>query len=259
MNQYIATTGIDNFKEVLNRYDLSEFKCIYISLGSKYNERRIEYSIPNQQSVTKMSNATWQMIPGFTRYKKTLSICIDRFENEYIKEENKRVILPLLEDNIHFIVCDIDGTIQLFESIITFIIERVCIFSISPENVIIVNYLRFISPNHTENYLEEKLSPSIQKLLSKTDYSNCFYEWFGYQPNLYNIIYRYNNRIIYNILSSVCKILQKKIRNDELSATNINVLFGESINTQFLEIFLKNTYDITDLHDIMKSFYNTIF
>jgi len=259
MNQYIATTGIDNFKEVLSRYDLSEFKCIYISLGSKYNERRIEYSIPNQQSVTKMSNATWQMIPGFTRYKKTLSICIDRFENEDIKEENKRMILPLLEDNIHFIVCDIDGTIQLFESIITLIIERVCIFSISPENIIIVNYLRFISPNHTENYLEEKLSPSIQKLLSKTDYSNCFYEWFGYQPNLYNIIYRYNNRIIYNILSSVCKILQKKIRNDELSAININVLFGESINTQFLEIFLKNTYDISDLHDTMKSFYNTIF
>lgn len=259
MNQYIATTGIDNFKEVLNTYDLYEFKCIYISLGSKYNERRIEYSIPNQQPVTKMSNATWQMIPGFTRYKKTLSICIDRFENENIKEENKRMILPLLEDNIHFIVCDIDGTIQLFESIISFIIDRVRIFSITPENVIIVNYLRFISPNHTENYLEEKLSPSIQKLLSKTDYSNCFYEWFGYQPNLYNIIYRYNNRIIYNILSCVCKILQKKIRNNELSATNINVLFGESINTQFLEIFLKNTYDITDLHDIMKSFYNTIF
>lgn len=259
MNQYIATTGIEDFKKVLDTYDLSEFKCVYISLGSKYNEQKIEYSIPNQQSIKKMSNATWQMIPGFTRYKKTLSICIDRFENDSIKEENKNLIVPLLEDNTYFIVCDIDGTIQLFESIISFIIDRLCIFSISPENVIIVNYLRFISPNHTENYLEENLSPSIQKLLLKTDYSNCFYEWFGYQPNLYNIIYRYNNRIIYNILSSVCKILQKKIRNDELSYININVLFGESINTQFLEIFLKNTYDITHLHDNMKSFYNTIF
>ena len=116
------------------------------------------------------------------------------------------------------------------------IIKRLTKYSINKEKVIIVNYFRFTTPNHIEKYLEQNLSLCFQKILVKTVYSNCFYEWFGYTPNLYNIIYRYNIRIIYNILPIIyC--------NNEFSIEN----------NQLIDLFLKNMYDITMIHT-MKSF-----
>jgi hypothetical protein len=255
MNKQIETTGINEFKTVFETYTLSDYECIYISLGSKYNEELIEYQYPINQTIQKRSNAEWQMLPGFVRSKKTLAICIDRFENENVKHVNRNRIENIMNEHITMIICDLDGTIQLFESIITIIIQQLAIYSIHQNTVIIVNYIRFISPNHTENYLEENLSSSIHKILEKTIYGNSFYEWFGYQPNLYNIIYKYNCRNIFHLLTFVIRILQKKIKNNHLSTSNIDVLFGESLDTPFLATFLKNIYDITVL-DTMTSFYD---
>jgi len=254
MNHLVETTGITEFKSVFKTYTLSDYKYIYVSLGSKYNELFIEYQYTISQTIRQRSNAEWQMLPGFVRCNKTLAICIDRFENENIKCENCYILQDIGRENITMIICDLDGTIQLFESIITCIIQQLAIYKIHQKNVIIANYIRFIKPNHTENYLEENLSSSIYKIMEKTIYRNSLYEWFGYQPNLYNIIYRYNERIIYYILSSVITILQKKIKNAHLSISNVCVLLGESLGTQFLEAFLKNIYDITIL-DNMKSYY----
>lgn len=254
MNQIINSTCVDEFRSVFKTFILSEYECIYVSLGSKYNQQYIEYKVPINETVKKMSNAEWQMIPGFIRGKKTLSICIDRFEGSKDKEKNNKILKKIMDPNITMIICDIYGTVQLFEFIISIILEQLKLYSIPQSTFIIVNYLRFISPNHTENYLEENVSHYIQKKMDKTIYRNCLYEWFGYQPNLYNIIYRYNCRIISYMLSCIVLTLQKNIKNTELSSFNINILFGKSIDTQILATFLKNTYDITII-DEMKSFY----
>lgn len=254
MNQLIETTGITEFKSVFETYALSDYDCVYISLGSKYNEGVVEYQYQKNDTIRKRSNAEWQMLPGFVRGKKTLSICIDRFENESVKQENRKMLDNILSENITIIICDLDGTVQLFESIITFIVDQLMIYSIRQNNVVIVNYIRFIAPNHTENYLEENLSSSLFKILEKTVYNNSFYEWFGYQPNLYNVIYKYNCRVVYYLLSRVICVLQKNIKNDNLSTSNMFVLLGKSLETTFLSTFFKNTYDITIMDD-MKSFY----
>ena len=210
MNNIIETTGIIEFQNVFEQYTLSEYEYIYISIGSKFNQKIIEYPMA-KQTIKKVSNAKWQMLPGFIRCKKTLSICIDRFENKEIKQENTRILKTEKEPNIEIIVCDIDGSIQLMEQMVRYITNSLNNQSISKNNVIIVNYIRFIHPNHTEIYLEEQLSSCIQKIVEKTPYNNCFYEWFGYQSNLYNIIYRYNNRIVYHIIYCIQNILQKKV------------------------------------------------
>lgn len=254
MNHIVETTGITEFKSVFETYTLSDYKYIYVSLGSKYNEQFIEYQYTMNQIIRKRSNAEWQMLPGFVRCNKTLAICIDRFENENVKSENCNILEDIGRENISMIICDLDGTIKLFESIITCIIQQASIYEIHKNNIIIVNYIRFIKPNHTENYLEENLSSSIYKIMEKTVYRDSLYEWFGYQPNLYNIIYRYNERIIYCILSNVINVLQRKLKNDHLSIFNMRVLFGESLGTQFLEAFLKNIYDIS-ISDNMISYY----
>lgn len=224
MNKIIETTGIIEFQNIFQTHCLTDYEYIYISFGSK--------------NTQKISNTKWKMIPGFIYNKKNiLVLCIDRFENNKIKKINKNIIkqhIPL-NKNINIIICDIDRTIQLFEIIIINIIQRLTIYSINKEKVFIVNYYRFTSPNHIEKYLEQNLSLCFQKILVKTVYSNCFYEWFGYTPNLYNIIYRYNIRIIYNILPII-------YRNNECSIENIKLV----------DLFLKNIYDITMIHT-MKS------
>jgi len=253
MNTLIETVGITEFKKVFETYALSDYECIYISLGSKFNKNVIEYQCA--EPIIKRTNATWQMLPGFIRCKKTLVVCIDRFENEEIKQVNIDILKHQSIPESNIIICDLDGTIQLFENIIQFIIKQSQLYEINPNKMMIVNYLRFISPNHTENYLEENISSHLQSIISSTIYKDCLFEWFGYQPNLYNIIYRYNCRIIFYLLSHVISILQKHIQNSELSISNMRILFEDTVKTQAMKIFCKNIYDITVIDD-MKSLYD---
>ena len=241
MNNIIETTGMIEFKNSFETHVLSDYECIYISFGSKCKCKN-----------PSMTNANWRMIPGFIYDKKSLALCIDRFENKKNKNINKNILKQHIASNVNIIICDIDRTIQIFEIILLFIIQRLTTYSVNKENVIIVNYFRFTTPNHVEKYLEQNVSSCFQKVLMKTVYSNCFYEWFGYAPNLYNIIYRYNNRIIYNILPLVCKILKK-----ELSMQNIQFLSQELHHSKIIELFLKNMYDIT-IKNTMKSLYEYV-
>jgi hypothetical protein len=256
MNKLIEINGITDFKSVFETQTLSDYEYIYISLGSKHNEEIVEYKYQLNESIRKLSNAEWQMLPGFIRCKKTLVVCIDRFENETVKQKNKEILKNILSENVTMMICNIDGTIQIFESIIIFIIQQLAIYKIHQNNIVIVNFIRFMYPNHTENYLEENLSSSLYKILEKTIYSSSLYEWFGYQPNMYNIIYKYNCRFIYYLLSRVINSLQQNIKNDNLSTCNMYVVFGKSIETQLLATFFKNIYDVTIIDNDMKSFYD---
>lgn len=246
----IETTGINEFSSIFENMNICLYDNIYISLGSKYNGIDvITYNMANK-TIQKKSNAKYQMIPEFIRsniQQKTLAICIDRFENDTIKNENVEFLSEYTW--LKTIVCDIDGTIQIFESIIDIIINVAVKNNISSDKLIIVNYIRFIHPNHTESYLEENLSAALQKRLCIYDkkYEKCLYEWFGYQTNLYNIIYRYNVPIIYVIIRDVLNILQKNIDNNEICIDDIAILRNSNINTRFLYIFLENSYDITQI------------
>ena len=265
MKNIVETTGIGEFKNVFEKYDLTVYDKIYISLGSKYNgSETITYSIANK-NIHKKTNAEWQMIPEFIRVisktKKTLVICIDRFENNNVKKENIDVISHIINNGIYMIICDLDGTIHLFESIIDSVIRSAVKHTIPPEKLFIVNYIRFIYPNHTESYLEENVSKSLHKQLLQTAYTDCLYEWFGYQPNLYNIVYKYNAQSIFIILSSIINTLHQNIEDGELSRENIDILENSQINRRFLGIFLKHTFDIKHtsnefecLHSILYTF-----
>jgi len=232
-------TDKTTFQQTIDQLDLTKYEFIYISLGSKFNEETIVYPYCGKE-IQKKSNAVYQMIPEFIRAKKALSICIDRFD-----KNSQQKTKDIIESTIDFIICDLDGTIQLFEQLITFLKDKFIYYDIDPNIVMIANYIRFISPNHTEYYLEQNLSDAIVKVLYNTPYSDRLYEWFGYQPNLYNIIYKYKRFIIG--LSYICTMLQKKIGNNELSLYNIDSLFdNDKVKMRAIELFLENTYDITN-------------
>jgi hypothetical protein len=261
----METSGISEFKNIFEKIDLTIYDYIYVSMGSKYNNSEtITYTIANK-TIHKKTNAEWQMIPEFIRnisnQMKTLVICIDRFENNTIKKTNIDVLSHIINNGMYIIICDLDGTIHLFESIIDIITKSAVKYAIPPEKIMIVNFIRFIYPNHTESYLEENLSKSLHKQLLQTAYTDCLYEWFGYQPNLYNIVYKYNAQSLFIILSSVINTLNKNIEHCELTSDNIHILENSTINRRFLGIFLKNTFDIKYksnefecLHNILHAF-----
>lgn len=259
MNQpFVQTAGIDNFKFELYDRDLQTYDFIYISLGSKFNQYHIQYTMPYNKIIHKISNAEFQMIPAFCRNKpdkKILSICIDRFETANTKQENIDILAKILdhEPNIEMILCDLDGTVQLFETIIQFIIEQIekCTLDQSllfdEKKMAIVNYINFISPNHTEYYLEQKISETIHKIICNTRFHDSFYQWFGYQPNLYNFIYKYKAQYISYGMTFLCDILQKSIGNEELTIYNKDKVIHSincSRNRELYEMFFKNVRDI---------------
>jgi len=208
--------------------------------------------MPYNKIIDKISNAEFQMIPAFYRKtnppKKTLAICIDRFETPENKQENILLLTQVLENEptIEMILCDLDATIQLFEHLVLFVIER-CSPKIDENKLMIVNYINFISPNHTEYYLEQNLAEAINRILCNTRFRDCFYQWFGYHPNLYNFIYTYNAQYISYGLSFLCDILQKSIGNENLTIYNKHKV-KQSIQCkskqQLYDMFLQNVRDI---------------
>ncbi len=243
-------SSVKEFKNIFATYNICNYDCIYISFGSKYNQQTVEYTMQNT-SIKKRSNAHWQMLPGFIRNKKSLAICFDRFENDIIKQENIDILKKEIGEET-IIICHIDGTIPLFEDIVQFLLAQFTVNSVDPTRVILVNYLRFISPNESELYLEQHLSTTIQHMLTSTIYINCLYEWFGYQPNLYNMIYNYNDHIIYHLLSNSRSIMQKTLVYDELSIYNVSTILAMDPK---IASFLKHIYDIT-LTDTMQPVYS---
>jgi hypothetical protein len=112
----------------------------------------------------------------------------------------------------------------------------------------IVNYIRFLRPNDFEYSVEESIPDNIDRILQSTMYKDCFYQWFGYQPNLYNIIYKYNSYRELFHFSDIIFRLNKTLGIETLDLQNVHHVY-EFYKTQthslYFETFLKNTVDIS--------------
>ena len=234
---------IDTLWTLDNTYDY-----IYISLGSKYNEI---------QNTNVKSNAHYQMIPEFLKHhdlnKKILCICLDRFENESSKNINIEMVQRFLNINMDFIFYDQDETVQKMEQFIIYIISLFQSKNIHPSKCMIANYIRFLhSPNHTEEYFEKNIPVILSKLLQKTEYECCFYQWYGYHPNLYNFIYNYKKYHFPLIMDfvKIHSLLKLHIQENILNSYNIHGIPEFSKRSiPNITNFMKNTYDITYRND----------
>jgi len=235
---------INNIWTLDNTYDF-----VYISLGSKYNET---------QNTSIKSNAHYQMIPEFLKHhdlnKKILCICLDRFEDQSSKNINMEIIQRFLNINMDFIFYDQDETVQKMEYFLIYILSLFQLKNIHPDKCMIVNYIRFLhSPNHTEEYFEKNIPIILSKILQKTEYECCFYQWYGYHPNLYNCIYNYK-KYHFPLMMDFVKIrslLKLHIQENILDSHNIHKIAEFTKCTlPYIINFMKNTYDITYRNNI---------
>lgn len=236
-----------------------KYENIYISIGSKYNEEFIYMTNKTGKQQTKWSNAMEQIAPHFYREKEnSLILCVDSFNPQEL-EKNKSKIreIVLLSD---IILYDTNNTIQSIEEFISYMTNYFIEKEILPEKVLIANYVRFISPNHTENYFEENIPKVIYKGLTSpslpsssiVSYNTRFFQWFGYQPHTYHLLFNYHNYKYMVGYTNILYLLNDIYDEDYLSYSNIYMLqkINSKISPMYLEIFLKNVMDITAPFDI---------
>jgi hypothetical protein len=226
------------------------YDTIYISFGSKFN---IDFFYLNK--IQQWSNSIEQIMPIFIREKenhRSLLICIDSFSPNELQENISKIkekIIPniLSSSNAHFILYNMDSTLQGIEYFLSYMTNYMIKCEIPQEKVFIANYICFNSPNHTENFMQEKSPCVIYNILCKLGdgiYKTRFFQWFGYQQNTYHLIYNYNSYRFLIGYSNILYFLKSILEHDFLNYNNLYRINNIS-KPVYLEIFLKNTMDIT--------------
>ena len=258
---------ICNSIEEISSY-LVNLKCenIYISVGSKYNEDFIYMTDKNGKKQAKWTNAMEQIIPNFYREKEnSLIICVDCFSPLELEKNKIKIEELLLLPNNNIVLYNSNATIQSVEEFMSYMTRYLITHNIPAEKVLVTNFVRFISPNHTENYFEENIPKVIYKCLSERSndntriserenmsYNTRFYQWFGYQKHTYHLLYNYANYKFMIGYTNILFLLNTIYDEDSLSYNNLYMLQESSHKTSpmYLEIFLKNVMDITGLSEI---------
>jgi len=232
-----------------------KYENIYISIGSKYNEEFIYMTNKTGKQQPTWSNAMEQIAPHFYREKdNSLILCLDSFNPQELEKNISKIREIVLLSDI--ILYDSNNTsIRSIEEFISYMTNYFIEKEIPPEKVLIANYVRFISPNHTENYFEENIPKVIYKGLtssSAVSYNTRFYQWFGYQAHTYHLLFNYHNYKYMVGYTNILYLLNDIYDEEYLSYSNIYMLqkINSKISPMYLEIFLKNTMDIMAPFDI---------
>lgn len=220
---------------------------IYLSFGSKYNERRVIYESPAIPDHS--TNAPYQMLPAFLRdYSENehiLSICVDDFSNIENKLINKNIIGFVIKDTDDFVF--VDWKLEIFD-LYTFLRPFLKLLEendIRSYQFYCVLYLKFIHPNPIEDNFSEKIEKLVNSIFKDSIYRNSLFIWFGYHPNLYNYIYpAYYSfaNYAYNLT-----VIQKRFKYEHIDRYDIDSwvsILKPNEQTRMLP-FLTNCYDIT--------------
>lgn len=180
------------------------YKFANLSIGSKYNANDV-------------TNAHFQMIPNFLKYKEDqiLIIIVDVFSESEINT-NINIIKNRIDSvtNIDVILFNYSFTIDIIILFLNFLENH----AIIPENSMIINYVKFMHPNDQEYKLEQHISTTIRRIVREqfyAKYQTIYYQWFGYNELFYNIIYNdsmypfYNHQFFHSWISTIIQTQQK--------------------------------------------------
>ena len=248
-NNLIYSEGFLNFHPFIKER-FSKYKYVYISVGSKWNEKTYEY-MEYGKTFIRRTNSHLQMIPNFTKDRKgnVLIIAMDEYNNRENLESNYEIAKKYLEPNMEFVFYNDNESLRQFMGCLT---ELLTENKIPPENFVIMNFVRFQRPNILETSTEQKIPEIINNGLKETVYAECFYQWFGYQENLYNMVYnynRYNNRHTYmHRFTEIACGLNTLLHSEILGTDNLAYVYEYYLNQpnhSYFDIFLKNVVDIS--------------
>lgn len=233
---------IENISNIFNNH--FDYDYLYISIGSKMNEKRV--SIGNK---IYMSNAFDQIYPGFLQsneINKILFIAIDDFRNKEKQTIHKNQINALISPTTKCYLLNQLCNEKFLISFLDIVLNKLSSIDFKPKNFMIANYVRYLHiPNKREEASEIMIPIVIQNILENEkyiNYSNCFYQWFGYKKYFYNYIYNYKNfkqnPTIYNKMYFIEEIL----RNSQNIPCAKNIVLQDNSIIHILE----NIYNISN-------------
>ena len=244
------------------------YHTLYVSLGGKYNQSHVRFSNPSYLSSKQYhTNTSFQMIPAFLRYSnpgtlaeagethRTLVIIIDDFETKESRDTNTAIVRNILSECPHIDVILYNKTLHLADirPLASTLIRVANTHAISPERCMFCNFIRFrgctsIDLSQLEAELPRMFQKELDANLDGNDYSECLYQWFGYQFYVYNLIFSYKKYDMKRHLV-ILRILTEYYDSTQLSANNVSNLF--EIDTplrpqtkQLLCHFAKTTVDL---------------
>lgn len=213
----------------ISELPISDHSYIYVSIGAKENAPLIHYQYPPKKEITKRSNANFQLLPPFVRNRRepTLVICIEKDiqKNNSVAPLVRSTPVRSTKGEAQIYLYDTHGNLDTLTSLITDLTDRLVDFP--KERVIIANFVRFVSPNEKEAQTETDVHETVFSILSKRNYEDRFYQWFGYQPNLYSLVFR-PNHLVYSYMTEICRSLSNRFGEHELTIYTANSLLDDS-------------------------------
>lgn len=214
------------------------YSLVYVSIGGKINENFVQLNNVSSQCRT---NSIYQMYPLFLRQRELdehiLVIAIDEFHNQQNREMNQFMLKKSSTYNTDIILFDQYCTAPFLEEFTQYLVEYLAENRILKQNFMICNYVKHLNaPNMRELNSETIIPATIQAWLS-AEYSDCFYQWFGYRLHLYNFVYNYNKFGKTHNLHSLAIELEKFIatkKHDTIVVQNKQTM-----------MFWDNIFDIT--------------
>lgn len=248
----IIKEKIDELWNTRNGYHM-----VYVSIGSQYNESHVQFNTPSKiQNKQFVTNASQQMIPHFLRYRSEeqniLIIAIDYYRTDQKIYTNRVLLEKHMDDNMDIIMINQYCSQTFLEEFIGMLFTKIKHHNIDSNNVMICNYVKHLNnPNALEERTETMIPTTIQNILDHphfSQYSKCFYEWFGYRFYLYNFIYNYKNCRMafsgYNFINEL-ETFMKCQYDDNMKSTAV----VQNVNTIR---FWESIYDITTMTTVGK-------
>jgi hypothetical protein len=172
---------------------------VYVSFGSKYNSNQVPFANNGKNPIT--SNAIFQMFPAFLQIKGSyednhaIIIIIDDFSNKTNYIDNVNLLQMYKNSDTRIVLCNTYCSEEFVANFMRGLISFLRKESITKENLLICNYIKFMNiPNDFERMSATVVPETIQRVLNEPEnrlYSDRFYDWFGYNPLLYNYVYCY--------------------------------------------------------------------
>ena len=179
------TNTQNRLKDILsNLFNNYNYSYLYISIGGKQNEERVNFTYPNN-NLTLSSHAEFQMVPQFIRREpedKIIVVVIDDFHDEHLEKQTIDILnnCNKTHPNIVFVLVDHILTIESISIYLNAIIDSIE-HKLQPEQLMIANFICFKQPSLKQSEFENNISIQIQKqidVISSGKYSACFYQWY---------------------------------------------------------------------------------
>jgi len=240
-NNSNITNELNNIWSESNKYSY-----IYTSIGSKFNQENIIFN----NSITRKSNALYQMIPQFILDKSEvfnkLIIIFDKFNKKELVNNIKLLNNALIDNNTIDVI--IINTYILYNNIyncIKPILYKLIEYNISPSNFIIANFIIYQFPNNTEHQNSLFVIENINDILTKYNYEDSLYCSFGFSFYLYNYLYRYN-KYVKTHLYTIYRLFNIYLKDEYLSSNNIDKLILDHHEQRKIEYFINNSINIIE-------------